>query len=120
MIVNLCGLLFHDRKGRGEWMSCRPTTPLTHDNLRAFAEWAKKQSRNANLNGGLPTSPLVLQNQISEFMTIKNAPTKTTTSTGKEISPTLLAIREQARREKASWGELWQKEVQIQIDQAGR
>lgn len=67
MIVNLCGLLFHDRNGKGEWKTARPTTPLTHDEARAFAKWAKSYANNSHLNGELPTSPVTLQAQISAF-----------------------------------------------------
>lgn len=67
MIVNLCGLLFHDRNGKGEWKTARPATPLTHDEARAFAKWAKAYTNNAHLNGELPTSPVTLQSQVSAF-----------------------------------------------------
>jgi hypothetical protein len=67
MIVNLCGLLFHDRNGRGEWKSCRPTTPLTHDEARSFAVWARAYRNNEKLAGELPKSATVLQDQISLF-----------------------------------------------------
>jgi len=67
VIANLCGLLFHDRKGRGEWMSCRLATPLSHDELRKWAKWAHAYKNNEKLNGELPTSPSVIQNQISAY-----------------------------------------------------
>jgi len=66
-ILGLCCLLFSDRAVKGEYTQCRLQTPVTHEELRRYADWARAQPQNANLPNRLPTSAMVLQRQILVF-----------------------------------------------------
>lgn len=65
--LGICCLLFSDRKFKGDYTACRLETPATHDEVRAFAEYAKRLPSNANIPNNMPTGASTLNKQFLTF-----------------------------------------------------